>query len=84
MLDLTCHKELSPAGKRVQPGRAAKATIAMAAKGAKSETAERRSCGRRLRATEKLDVADKRQVLLVIDVFIERGQLNRKVESRTA
>lgn len=39
---------------------------------------------RRLLAIEKLDVADKRQVLQVIDAFIERGQLKRKVESRTA
>jgi transcriptional regulator with XRE-family HTH domain len=39
---------------------------------------------RRLLAIEKLDLADKRQVLQVIDAFIERGQLKRKVESRTA
>lgn len=38
---------------------------------------------RRLLAIEKLDVADKRQVLQVIDAFIERGQLKRKAESRT-
>jgi transcriptional regulator with XRE-family HTH domain len=38
---------------------------------------------RRLLAIEKLDVADKRQVLQLIDAFIERGQLKRKVESRT-
>lgn len=37
---------------------------------------------RRLRAIEKLDVADKRQVLQLLDAFIERGQLERKVESR--
>lgn len=37
---------------------------------------------RRLLAIEKLDVADKRQVLQVIDAFIERGQLKRKAESR--
>jgi transcriptional regulator with XRE-family HTH domain len=37
---------------------------------------------RRLLAIEKLDVADKRQVLQVIDAFIERGQLRRKAESR--
>jgi hypothetical protein len=29
-----------------------------------------------------LDVAEKRQVLQVIDALIERGQLKRKVESR--
>jgi len=38
---------------------------------------------RRLLAIEKLDVADKRQVLQLIDAFIERGQLKRKMESRT-
>ena len=39
---------------------------------------------RRLLAIEKLGVAEKRQVLQVIDAFIERGQLKRKAESRTA
>ena len=39
---------------------------------------------RRLLVIEKLGVAEKRQVLQVIDAFIERGQLKRKVESRTA
>jgi hypothetical protein len=38
----------------------------------------------RLLAIETLDGADKRQVLQLIDAFIERGQLKRKVESRTA
>lgn len=38
---------------------------------------------RRLLAIEKLDTADKRQVLQLIDAFIERGQLKRKMESRT-
>lgn len=38
---------------------------------------------RRLLAIEKLDVAEKRQVLQLLDAFIERGQLKRKVESRT-
>ena len=37
---------------------------------------------RRLLAIEKLDGAEKRQVLQVIDAFIERGQLKRKAESR--
>lgn len=37
---------------------------------------------RRLLAIEKLDVAAKRQVLQVIDAFIERDQLKRKAESR--
>jgi len=39
---------------------------------------------RRLLAIEKLGVAEKRQVLQVIDAFIERGPLKREVESRTA
>jgi transcriptional regulator with XRE-family HTH domain len=38
---------------------------------------------RRLLAIEKLDVAEKRQVLQLLDAFIERGQLKRKAESRT-
>jgi transcriptional regulator with XRE-family HTH domain len=38
---------------------------------------------RRLLAIEKLDVAEKRQVLQLLDAFIERGQLKRKMESRT-
>ena len=33
---------------------------------------------RRLRQLEKLNAADKRQVLQLIDAFIERGQLKRK------
>ena len=37
---------------------------------------------RRLLAIEKLDVTEKRQVLQLLDAFIERGQLKRKVESR--
>ena len=37
---------------------------------------------RRLLAIEKLAVAEKRQVLQVIDALIERGQLKRKAESR--
>ncbi len=39
---------------------------------------------RRLLAIEKLDVTEKRQVLQLIDAFIERGQLKRKAESRAA
>lgn len=38
---------------------------------------------RRLLAIEKLDLTEKRQVLQLIDAFIERGQLKRKMESRT-
>ena len=37
---------------------------------------------RRLLAIEKLDVVEKRQVLQLLDAFIERGQLRRKAESR--
>jgi transcriptional regulator with XRE-family HTH domain len=37
---------------------------------------------RRLLAIEKLDAAEKRLVLQLLDAFIERGQLKRKVESR--
>jgi transcriptional regulator with XRE-family HTH domain len=39
---------------------------------------------RRLLAIEKLDVTEKRQVLQLIDAFIERGQLKRKAENRAA
>jgi len=39
---------------------------------------------RRLLAIEKVDVTEKRQVLQLIDAFIERGQLKRKVESRSS
>jgi transcriptional regulator with XRE-family HTH domain len=39
---------------------------------------------RRLLQIEKLDVTEKRQVLQLLDAFIERGQLKRKIESRTA
>lgn len=39
---------------------------------------------RRLLAIEKLDPAEKRQVLQLIDAFIERGQLKRKVERSVA
>ena len=38
---------------------------------------------RRLLAIEKLETNDKRQVLQMIDAFIERGQLKRKVASQT-
>ena len=37
---------------------------------------------RRLLAIERLAVAEKREVLQVIDACIERGRLKRKVESR--
>jgi hypothetical protein len=37
---------------------------------------------RRLLVIEKLDVAEKRQVLQVIGAFIERGRLKCKAESR--
>ena len=37
---------------------------------------------RRLLAIEKLDAGEKRQVLQLLDAFIERGQLKRLAESR--
>ena len=37
---------------------------------------------RRLLAVEKLGTAEKRQVLQLIDAFIERGQLRSKVQQR--
>lgn len=39
---------------------------------------------RRLLAIEKLDAGEKRQVLQLLDAFIERGQLRRKAESRSS
>ncbi len=39
---------------------------------------------RRLLRIEKLDVSEKRHVLQLLDAFIERGLLKRKIESRTA
>lgn len=39
---------------------------------------------RRLLALEKLDVTEKRQVLQLIDAFIERGQLRRRVQGKRA
>jgi len=39
---------------------------------------------RRLLAIEKLDVAEKRQVLQLLDAFIERGQLKRKAQASAA
>ena len=39
---------------------------------------------RRLLAIEKLGATEKRQVLQLIDAYIERGQLRSKVQSRTA
>lgn len=37
---------------------------------------------RRLMEIEKLDASDKRQVLQIIDAFIEKGQLRRKCNER--
>jgi hypothetical protein len=37
---------------------------------------------RRLLAIEKLGTTEKRQVLQLIDAYIERGQLRSKMESR--
>ena len=39
---------------------------------------------RRLQQLEKLDATDKRQVLQLIDAFIERGQLKRKANNKQA
>lgn len=36
---------------------------------------------RRLLAIEKLDTTEKRQVLQLLDAFIERGQLKRKIQA---
>jgi len=36
---------------------------------------------RRLLAIEKLDATEKRQVLQLLDAFIERGQLKRKAQA---
>lgn len=38
---------------------------------------------RRLQQIEKLDAADKRQVIQLIDAFIERGQLKRQAHAAT-
>lgn len=39
---------------------------------------------RRLLAIEKLDTAEKRQVMQLLDAFIERGQLKRKAQTATS
>jgi transcriptional regulator with XRE-family HTH domain len=39
---------------------------------------------RRLLAIDKLDVVEKRQVLQLLDAFIERGQLKRKAQGAKA
>jgi transcriptional regulator with XRE-family HTH domain len=39
---------------------------------------------RRLQQLEKLDPAERRQLLQVIDAFIERGQLKRKTQGKQA
>ena len=54
------------------------------------ETAKRRTkpadtrLQRRLQQLEKLDPMERRQVLQLIDAFIERGQLKRKVQNKQA
>lgn len=54
------------------------------------ETAKRRAkpsdtrMQRRLQQIEKLDVTERRQILQLIDAFIERGQLKRKTQSKQA
>ena len=55
-----------------------------------SETAKRRSKAtdtrlqRRLQQLEKLDAGERRQVLQVLDAFIERGQLKRRAQGKAA
>ena len=39
---------------------------------------------RRLQQIEKLDAQERRQILQVIDAFIERGQLKRKAQTKQA
>jgi hypothetical protein len=39
---------------------------------------------RRLQQIEQLDPTEKRQVLQLIDAFIERGQLKRRASTQTA
>ena len=39
---------------------------------------------RRLQQIEKLDAQERRQILQVIDAFIERGQLRRKAQAKQA
>ena len=39
---------------------------------------------RRLQQIEKLDTTEKRQVLQLLDAFIERGQLRRKTHNKQA
>ena len=39
---------------------------------------------RRLQLLEKLEPTEKRQVMQLIDAFIERGQLKKKVQSKQA
>ena len=46
------------------------------------ELAAELGVSQRMMAIEKLGVADKRQVLQIVDAFIARGQLRRKAESR--
>lgn len=55
-----------------------------------TETAKRKTKAvdtrmqRRLQQLEKLEPAERRQILQVIDAFIERGQLKRKTEKQAA
>ena len=39
---------------------------------------------RRLQQIEKLNPTERRQIIQVIDAFIERGQLRRKTQSKQA
>jgi len=70
-------------GKRIQPATVSEADTdtSFGQRQAKQEGDSR--LRRRLLAIEKLETNDKRQVLQLIDAFIERGQLKRKVASQT-
>ncbi len=39
---------------------------------------------RRLQQLEKLDPQERRQLLQLVDAFIERGQLKKKIQSKAA
>ena len=57
-------------------------TAAPAEGGFNEKLAAQLEISQRLLAVEKLGTTEKRQVLQLIDAYIERGQLKRKIESR--
>ena len=78
-------------GKRIAAARAAEVEVSFgerlaglrkAAGFTQIELAAELGVSQRMVAIEKLGVANKRQVLQVVDAFIARGQLGRKAESR--